>query len=69
MGDYLYFPENKLEYIPSVIMLVLIIIAAVYSVYLLKRISNRQLLKAKELEKQLNYELDDTEEQSKNPTS
>ncbi|WLR50408.1 hypothetical protein LC040_14215 [Bacillus tianshenii] len=63
MGDYLYFPENKLEYIPSVIMLLIIVVAAVLTVILFKKISNRQMVKAKELEKQLGYELEDKQNQ------
>ncbi len=50
---FLYFPEDKSEYIPAVINLVIFSIFAYLAVRLFIRISKREEKKAKELEEQL----------------
>jgi hypothetical protein len=50
---FLYFPEDKTEYIPAGITFTLFFIAAVLAMRLIVKISKRQEEKAKELEEQL----------------
>lgn len=50
---FLYFPEDKSEYIPAVISLVIFMIAAVITMRVIIRISRREAQKAKEFEEQL----------------
>lgn len=49
----MYFPDNKMEYIPSVIMLVIFVVIAILTMRLLIKISKRGEEKARELEKQV----------------
>lgn len=53
LGNFLYFPENKLEYIPSLFSLFLVIFLAFFVVRLLIKNSKREEEKAKILEKEL----------------
>jgi hypothetical protein len=48
--DYLYFPDNRLEYIPGAISFVLVIIIAIFAIRFLQRYSERELRKADEIE-------------------
>lgn len=48
--DYLYFPDNRLEYIPGAISFVLVIIIAIFAIRFLKYHSARELHKADEIE-------------------
>jgi hypothetical protein len=50
---FLYFPEDKSEYIPAAITFTLFFIAAVLAMRLIIKISKRQEEKAKEFEEQL----------------
>lgn len=50
---YLYFPEDKTEYIPVVIELFVLIIICVLLFRWLRRKSNREAAKALELEKKI----------------
>jgi len=50
---FLYFPEDKTEYIPAVIKLVIVIILAVIVLKAVIKWSKREELKAKELEERL----------------
>jgi energy-converting hydrogenase Eha subunit H len=50
---FLYFPEDKSEYIPAVITFTLFMIAAVLAMRFIIKISKRQEEKAKEFEEQL----------------
>ncbi|MFF2446777.1 hypothetical protein ACFVSW_06695 [Neobacillus sp. NPDC058068] len=50
---FLYFPEDKSEYIPAVISLTIFMIAAVFTMRFIIKYSKREAQKAKELEEQL----------------
>lgn len=51
--EYLYFPDNKLEYIPATISFVLVIIIALFAIKFLKKHSEKELLKAMEIESKI----------------
>lgn len=53
---FLYFPEDKSEYIPAVIAIVIFGILAVATFFLLKKISNKQEQATKEIEERINRE-------------
>jgi flagellar biosynthesis/type III secretory pathway M-ring protein FliF/YscJ len=53
---FLYFPEDKREYIPAAITCTLFLIAAVLTMRLIIKISKRQEEKAKQFEEQLRKE-------------
>ncbi|MEH7353264.1 hypothetical protein V7150_06735 [Neobacillus drentensis] len=50
---FLYFPEDKSEYIPAVISLTIFMIAAFFTMRFIIKISKREAQKAKELEEQI----------------
>ncbi|WP_040203873.1 hypothetical protein [Neobacillus jeddahensis] len=50
---FLYFPEDKTEYIPAAITCVIFLIGAFLTMRLIMKVSNREAEKAKELEEQL----------------
>lgn len=49
----LYFPDQKLEYLPAIVSLIVCIWAAVFTVRFLKKISKKEQQRAKELEKRM----------------
>jgi len=53
LGLFLYFPEDKSEYIPAFIQLAIISLLAYFTVKYFIKISKREEKKAKELEEQL----------------
>jgi flagellar biosynthesis/type III secretory pathway M-ring protein FliF/YscJ len=53
MGDFFYFPDNKLEYIPSVIQFVIFLTITVLVFRLIRIISAREEIKAKQLEEKI----------------
>lgn len=53
MGDFMYFPDNKMEYIPSLIILAIFVGIAFLTVRLIIKISKREEEKARILEKKL----------------
>ncbi|WP_394239580.1 hypothetical protein [Niallia oryzisoli] len=53
LGLFLYFPEDKSEYIPAVIQLAIFSLFAFFAVKYFIKISKRQEKKAKELEERL----------------
>jgi len=53
LGLFLYFPEDKTEYIPAGITFTLFFIAALLSMRLIVKVSKYQEEKAKQLEQQL----------------
>jgi NADH:ubiquinone oxidoreductase subunit 3 (subunit A) len=55
LSMFLYFPEDKSEYIPAFIKLAIFILLTVLAMRLVIKISKREEKKAKELEKQLKY--------------
>jgi preprotein translocase subunit YajC len=54
MMEFLYFPEDKTEYIPAAISFFMFFLGAVLVFFLFKRASNKEMKKVKELEKKLN---------------
>lgn len=56
LGLFLYFPEDKREYIPAAITCTLFLIAAIFTMRLIMKISKRQEEKAKQFEEQLRKE-------------
>ncbi|PLR79375.1 hypothetical protein CU633_01210 [Bacillus sp. V3-13] len=50
---FLYFPEDKSEYIPSVITLVIFLIAAILTMRFIIIVSKREARKTEELEKRI----------------
>ncbi|WP_297987749.1 hypothetical protein [Anoxybacillus sp.] len=52
-GLFLYFPEDKTEYIPAAISFTAFFIAAVLTMRVIIKVSKRQEEKAKQLEEQL----------------
>lgn len=53
---FLYFPEDKSEYIPAAISMLVFGIACVLTFLWIKKISKKQELKTKEVEEQINRE-------------
>jgi hypothetical protein len=53
LAMFLYFPEDKSEYIPAAITFVIFMIGAVFTMRFIIAVSNREAKKAKELEEQL----------------
>ena len=58
MSLFLYFPEDKSEYIPAVIKLVIFMVLALLTMRLVINISKREEKKAKELEEQLKVQIE-----------
>ncbi|ANB61060.1 hypothetical protein [Anoxybacteroides amylolyticum] len=56
LGLFLYFPEDKREYIPAAITCTLFLIAAILTMRLIMKISKRQEEKAKQFEERLRKE-------------
>ncbi|GMB08996.1 hypothetical protein EDD69_11222 [Thermolongibacillus altinsuensis] len=56
LGLFLYFPEDKTEYIPAAISFTIFFIAAILTMRLIIKVSKRQEEKAKQLEEQLKKE-------------
>lgn len=48
MMDFLYFPEDKAEYIPSIIILIIFSIGAVVTMYFLMKVSKKEEKKTDE---------------------
>lgn len=53
---FLYFPEDKSEYIPAFFTLSIFIIITIIAFQFIKRVSAKQELKTKELEEKINNE-------------
>lgn len=51
---FLYFPEDKSEYIPASISFLIFFIAAVLTFRLIKKVSKREEAKTKDLEEKIN---------------
>ncbi|MEJ9210673.1 hypothetical protein [Bacillus smithii] len=54
LGLFLYFPEDKSEYIPAAISMTIFFILAVIAFLLIKKISKKEEEKTRELEEQIN---------------
>ena len=53
ISEFLYFPKDKREYIPAAIELVIFIIAAGITMWLIVKYSKKEAQKAKEFEEKL----------------
>ncbi|AIM16052.1 MULTISPECIES: hypothetical protein [Neobacillus] len=53
---FLYFPEDKSEYFPALISFSIFLIAAIFTMRWIIRISKREAQKAKELEEKINQQ-------------
>ncbi|WP_396653297.1 hypothetical protein [Metabacillus idriensis] len=53
LGLFLYFPEDKSEYLPAGITMFIFFVAAVAAFMLIKKISKKEELKAEEFEQNL----------------
>lgn len=53
MFPFLYFPENKLEYIPAVITCTIFLIAAILTMRFIIQYSKKEELKTKHLEEKI----------------
>ncbi|GIN88966.1 hypothetical protein J6TS1_09040 [Siminovitchia terrae] len=53
---FLYFPEDKSEYIPAAISMAIFGVACVLTFIVIKKVSKKQELKTKEIEEQINRE-------------
>lgn len=51
VGLFLYFPEDKSEYLPAGITVFIFFLAAVAVFFLIKKVSKKEQLKAEELER------------------
>ncbi|MFE8696723.1 hypothetical protein ACFYKT_10275 [Cytobacillus sp. FJAT-53684] len=62
---FLYFPEDKSEYLPAAISLGIFMVAAFFTFRLIIRVSKREATKAKELEESLKQQMNNNGENSK----
>lgn len=53
MFDNVYFPDNKLEYIPSFMLVLIFVLITVLTINQIKKFSKKEEEKARVLEKQL----------------
>ncbi|MGN1386155.1 MAG: hypothetical protein ACI4XS_06100 [Bacillus sp. (in: firmicutes)] len=53
LGMFLYFPEDKSEYFPAAISFLVFLLAAVFTMRFIIKLSKKQEEKAKQLEKEL----------------
>lgn len=58
MMEFLYFPEDRTEYLPAAIILILVILATFIVFYLIRNQSMKQEQKLKEFESKIMSELD-----------
>ncbi len=58
MMEFLYFPQDRTEYLPAAIILILVILATVVAFYLIRKQSMKQEEKLKEFESKIMRELD-----------
>ena len=56
--EFLYFPEDRTEYLPAAIILILVILATFIVFYLIRKQSMKQEQKLKEFESKIMSELD-----------
>lgn len=63
--EFLYFPEDRTEYLPAILILILVVAAAMLAVYLIKKQSAKQEDKLKEFEARIMEQLDKEESDKK----
>ncbi|MBS4195198.1 hypothetical protein [Lederbergia citri] len=56
---FLYFPEDKTEYIPAALSMSIFILAAIFTFIFIKKHSKKQEAKTKDLEEQIKREQQD----------
>ena len=56
--EFLYFPEDRTEYLPAAIILILVILTTVVVFYLIRKQSMKQEEKLKEVESKIMRELE-----------
>ncbi|HJE18894.1 MAG TPA: hypothetical protein K8V35_00885 [Aliicoccus persicus] len=61
MMEFLYFPQDRTEYIPAVIILLLVLVAAMVAVYFIKKYSAKQEDKLREFEARVMAQIDKEE--------
>lgn len=61
MMEFLYFPQDRTEYIPAVIILLLVLVAAMVAVYFIKKYSVKQEDKLREFEARVMAQIDKEE--------
>lgn len=61
MMEFLYFPQDRTEYIPAVIILLIVVALAIFAVYLIKKQSAKQEDKLKEFEARVMAHIDEEE--------
>lgn len=49
----MYFPEDPVEYIPNFLLLLVFVIVAIYAMRIIKKVSAKELEKAKKLEAEI----------------
>lgn len=59
--EFLYFPQDRTEYIPAVIILLLVLVAAMVAVYFIKKYSAKQEDKLREFEARVMAQIDKEE--------
>jgi large-conductance mechanosensitive channel len=52
-GNFMYFPEDKTEYIPAAISMSVFVLMAVAAFFFIKRVSKKEEQKTKHLEEQM----------------
>lgn len=60
--EFLYFPEDKSEYIPGIISIIVIFILSMLIIWLLVRASKKQVKQMEEQGYPVNYELKNSDE-------
>jgi flagellar basal body-associated protein FliL len=63
LGDFLYFPQDKSEYIPAVISLTIFMIGAAFAMVFFIKHSKREAQKSKELENKIMNQASEQKEQ------
>ena len=61
---FLYFPEDKTEYIPAVISALFFVIAAILTMRLIIKVSKKEAKKAKEHEQAIMKQMEENKENS-----
>lgn len=61
MMEFLYFPEDRTEYLPAAIILILVILVTAVVFYMIRRQSMKQEEKLKEFEARIMIELENND--------
>ncbi|MED3662920.1 hypothetical protein NST62_09390 [Ureibacillus sp. FSL K6-8385] len=66
-GDFLYFPEDKMAYIPAAIEMIFLFLLCFAVFFAVKNLSKRQELKTKELEERILKQKEQNKEKHTEP--